>query len=321
MRICVTGGAGFIGSEIVKQLIELNHEVIVVDLLTYAGDLNNLKDILGRYHFYQTDIRDKASLENVFEKEQVDLVIHAAAETHVDNSIRDPEIFIESNITGTFNLLEIARKKSIKFLQVSTDEVYGSRISGAFGEDDILNPSSPYSASKASAEMLVMSYVSTFNLNALIVRCSNNYGPRQFPEKLIPTIISRLISNKNVPIYGNGLNIREWIHVSDSARAIIEVALNGKQAEIYNISSSDFRSNLEVTKHILAILEFPESRIEFVPDRLGHDFRYAINSTKVRQELSWAPVIEFEKGIQATVNWYLKNLEFLSKKGSAHDKN
>jgi dTDP-glucose 4,6-dehydratase len=321
MRICVTGGAGFIGSEIVKQLIELNHEVIVVDLLTYAGDLNNLKDILGRYDFYQTDIRDKVSLENVFEKEQVDLVIHAAAETHVDNSIRNPEIFIESNITGTFNLLEIARKKSIKFLQVSTDEVYGSRISGAFSEDDILNPSSPYSASKASAEMLVMSYVSTFNLNALIVRCSNNYGPRQFPEKLIPTIISRLISNKTVPIYGNGLNIREWIHVSDSARAIIEVALNGKQAEIYNISSSDFRSNLEVTKYILAILEFPESRIEFVPDRLGHDFRYAINSTKVRQELSWAPVIEFEKGIQATVNWYMKNLEFLSKKGSSHDKN
>jgi dTDP-glucose 4,6-dehydratase len=166
--------------------------------------------------------------------------------------------------------------------------------------------------------MLVMSYVSTFNLNALIVRCSNNYGPRQFPEKLIPTIISRLISNKTVPIYGNGLNIREWIHVSDSARAIIEVALNGQQAEIYNISSSDFRSNLEVTKYILAILEFPESRIEFVPDRLGHDFRYAIDSSKIRHELSWSPVIDFEQGIESTVNWYRQNLDFLSKTGPSH---
>jgi len=318
MKICVTGGAGFIGSEIVKQLIELNHQVNVIDLLTYAGDLNNLKDEFGKYKFSQIDIRDMTKLRDYFLVEDIDLIINCAAETHVDNSITNPEVFIQTNVVGVFNLLEIAKQNSIKFIQVSTDEVYGSRITGAFDEDDILNPSSPYSASKASAEMLVMSYVSTFNLNALIVRCSNNYGPRQFPEKLIPTIISRLISNKTVPIYGNGLNIREWIHVSDSARAIIEVALNGQQAEIYNISSSDFRSNLEVTKYILAILEFPESRIEFVPDRLGHDFRYAIDSSKIRHELSWSPVIDFEQGIESTVNWYRQNLDFLSKTGPSH---
>lgn len=320
MKICVTGGAGFIGSEIVKQLIDLNHDVIVIDSLTYAGDLNNLREVSNRYDFYQTDIKDKIKLGEVFEKEQIDLVIHCAAETHVDNSITNPEIFLQSNILGTFNLLELVRQTSIKFIQVSTDEVYGSRTSGEFGELDLLSPSSPYSASKASAEMLVMSYVSTFNLSALIVRCSNNYGPRQFPEKLIPTIISRLNSNKNVPIYGDGSNIREWIHVSDSARAIIEVALKGRQGEIYNISSSDFRSNLEVTKKIVAILGFPESKIEFVPDRPGHDFRYAIDSSKIRSELSWAPIIDFEEGINSTVNWYKQNLNFLSKKGPSHAK-
>lgn len=321
MKICVTGGAGFIGSEIVEQLISLNHEVVVIDSLTYAGDLSNLSDVAGRYDFYQTDIRNKINLEKVFGKEQIELVIHCAAETHVDNSITNPEIFVQSNILGTFNLLELAKQNLIEFIHVSTDEVYGSRLSGEFNEEDLLSPSSPYSASKASAEMLVMSYVSTFNLSARIVRCSNNYGPRQFPEKLIPTIISRLFSDRTVPIYGDGSNIREWIHVSDSARAIIQVALKGRQGEIYNISSSDFRSNLEVTKKILSILGFPETRIEFVSDRPGHDFRYAIDSSKIRNELSWEPVIKFEEGINSTVNWYKQNLNFLCKKGPSHAKN
>jgi dTDP-glucose 4,6-dehydratase len=318
MRICVTGGAGFIGSEIVKQLIGLEHEVIVVDLLTYAGDLSNLQEVAEKYVFSQADINDISQLEQVFGKKEIDLVINCAAETHVDNSIKNPSPFIQTNILGVHNLLEIARRKSIKFLQVSTDEVYGSKASGAFNEKDILSPSSPYSASKASAEMLVMSYVSTYKLDALIVRCSNNYGPRQFPEKLIPTIIAKLLKHENIPIYGNGLNVREWIHVSDSARAIIEVGFRGRNAEIYNISSSDFRTNLEVSRFILSIMGLPESRIEFVADRPGHDFRYAIESTKIMNELSWAPVINFEDGIRSTVDWYVQNKDFLAKKGPLH---
>ncbi len=318
MRICVTGGAGFIGSEIVKQLIGLKHEVIVVDLLTYAGDLSNLQEVAEKYVFSQADINDISQLEQVFGKKEIDLVINCAAETHVDNSIKNPSPFIQTNILGVHDLLEIARRKSIKFLQVSTDEVYGSKASGAFNEKDILSPSSPYSASKASAEMLVMSYVSTYKLDALIVRCSNNYGPRQFPEKLIPTIIAKLLKQENIPIYGNGLNVREWIHVSDSARAIIEVGFRGRNAEIYNISSSDFRTNLEVSRFILSIMGLPESRIEFVADRPGHDFRYAIESTKIMNELSWAPVINFEDGIRSTVDWYVQNKDFLAKKGPLH---
>ena len=318
MRICVTGGAGFIGSEIVKQLIGLEHEVIVVDLLTYAGDLSNLQEVAEKYVFFQTDINDMSQLEQVFGKNEIDLVINCAAETHVDNSIKNPSPFIQTNILGVHNLLEIARRKSIKFLQVSTDEVYGSKASGAFNEEDILSPSSPYSASKASAEMLVMSYVSTYKLDALIVRCSNNYGPRQFPEKLIPTIIAKLLKHEKIPIYGNGLNVREWIHVSDSARAIIEVGFRGQNAEIYNISSSDFRTNLEVTRFILSVMGLPESRIEFVADRPGHDFRYAIDSTKIMNELSWVPVMNFEEGIRSTVDWYIQNASILAKKGPSH---
>jgi dTDP-glucose 4,6-dehydratase len=319
MRICVTGGAGFIGSEIVKQLLELGHEVIVLDLLTYAGDLNNLQEVEGRYIFFQTDIKDLSNLEQVFDGNKIDLIINCAAETHVDNSIKNPGIFIQTNVLGVYNLLEISRLKSIKFLQVSTDEVYGSRTSGAFSEEDVLRPSSPYSASKAAAEMLVMSYVSTYKLDALVVRCSNNYGPRQFPEKLIPTIITKSLSNVSIPIYGNGLNIREWIHVSDSARAIIEVGFRGLTAEIYNISSSDFRNNLEVTRLILSVMGLPETRIEFVTDRPGHDFRYAIDSTKITNELSWAPVVKFEEGIRSTVDWYTRNSGFLTKKGPSHE--
>jgi dTDP-glucose 4,6-dehydratase len=318
MLICVTGGAGFIGSEIVRQLVHLKHQVVVLDSLTYAGDLANLEGVLNQVKFSLTDINNKKDLQDSLQDLGINLIINCAAETHVDNSIKNPSAFIRTNILGVHNLLEFARRESIKFLQVSTDEVYGSRVSGAFSEEDILSPSSPYSASKASAEMLVMSYVSTYKLDALIVRCSNNYGPRQFPEKLIPTIIAKLLNDENIPIYGNGLNVREWIHVSDSARAIIEVGFRGRNSEIYNISTSDFRTNLEVTRFILSIMGLPESRIEFVADRPGHDFRYAIDSTKIMNEISWAPVISFEEGIRSTVDWYIQNASFLAKKGPSH---
>jgi len=318
MNICVTGGAGFIGSEIVRQLVASKHKVLVIDSLTYAGDLFNLSEVRGKIEFYQVDINSKSEIQGVFESVKVDLIINCAAETHVDNSINDPGIFFQTNIFGTYHLLEIARKQSIKFLQVSTDEVYGSTNEGEFSEDSILNPSSPYSASKASAEMLVTSYISTYGSNALIVRCSNNYGPHQFPEKLIPVFISKLISGQKVPLYGNGANIREWIHVSDSAKGIIDVALRGQRGDIFNISSSDFRSNIEVTKLLLGILNKPEEQIEYVADRPGHDFRYAIDSSKIRHTMSWQPLVEFEKGLRATVEWYLANPNFLTKKGPAH---
>ena len=318
MNICVTGGAGFIGSEIVRQLVAAQHEVLVIDSLTYAGDLFNLMEVRGKIQFFQVDINDKQEIKEVFNSVKVDLIINCAAETHVDNSISDPGIFFQTNILGTYNLLEIARTHSIKFLQVSTDEVYGSKVEGEFSEDSILNPSSPYSASKASAEMLVNSYISTYNSNALIVRCSNNYGPHQFPEKLIPVFLSKLISGGKVPLYGNGANIREWIHVSDSAKGIIDVALQGKRGDIFNISSSDFRSNIEVTKLLLSILGKTEEQIEYVADRPGHDFRYAIDSSKIRRILSWQPLIRFDEGLRSTVEWYLANPNFLTKKGPVH---
>ena len=314
MNIVVTGGAGFIGSEMVRQLASTPNRIIVIDSLTYAGNKNSLSSVIEKIQFEKIDIRDKKAVKEYFASSKVDSVINFAAETHVDNSIAAPEIFLETNILGTFNLLEAAREHKFRFLQVSTDEVYGSILQGEYREDDKLDPSSPYSASKASAELLVQSYVKTYSVEALGVRCSNNYGFYQNREKLIPAFIEKLSTGKKVPVYGTGNNVREWIHVSDSVAGIKKVLDKGKVGEFYNISSQDFRTNLEVTRKIIHFLKKDESSIEYVEDRWGHDFRYAIDSSKIRDELGWHPLIDFESGLNQTIKWYLDNQEYLHEK-------
>lgn len=314
MKVAVTGGAGFIGSEMTRQLVSQGHEVLVIDSLTYAGNMSNLDSVRAGIEFVRADIRNVKEIQEIFSARKIDAIVNFAAETHVDNSIRQPGVFIETNILGTFNLLEEARKYNIRFLQVSTDEVYGSITQGSFSENDKLDPSSPYSASKASAEFLLQSYVKTYNTEGLIVRCSNNYGPFQHPEKLIPHFISRLSVGSKVPVYGDGKNIREWIHVSDSVRGIITVMNNGKSEEIYNISSGEFYSNIQVAHLILRSMGYDESMIEYVADRPGHDFRYAVNSAKMLAELGWKSSIDFESGLASTINWYQENPSFLNRK-------
>ena len=307
MKIVITGGAGFIGSEMVRQLARTSDQVTVIDSLTYAGNQDSISVVADRVKFEKIDIRDKNAIKGFFANSKIDSVVNFAAETHVDNSITAPEIFLETNILGTFNLLEAAREHKFRFLQVSTDEVYGSISKGEFRECDKLAPSSPYSASKASAEMLLQAYVTTYSVEALGVRCSNNYGYYQNREKLIPAFIQRMINGQKLPVYGTGKNVREWIHVSDSVAGIIRVLNGGKVGEFYNISSHDFRENIEVTRKIIEFFQGDESCIEYVEDRLGHDFRYSIDSSKIRSELGWAPLVEFETGLKETIQWYLDN--------------
>ena len=314
MKIVVTGGAGFIGSEMVRQLSQSENQLVVIDSLTYAGNLDSISPVLDKVGFEKIDIRDNSAIKDYFANSSVDCVVNFAAETHVDNSIASPEIFLETNILGTFNLLEAARKYKFRFLQVSTDEVYGSIREGEFKESDKLDPSSPYSASKASAELLLQAYVTTYSVEALGVRCSNNYGYYQNREKLIPAFIDRMIRGEKLPVYGTGKNVREWIHVSDSVAGIIKVLNAGKVGEFYNISSQDFQENIEVTRKIIKYFKGDESCIEYVEDRLGHDFRYAIDSSKIRAELDWAPLVRFEEGLAVTIRWYLDNPDFLHEK-------
>ncbi len=311
MNIVITGGAGFIGSEMVRQLSSTPSKIIVVDSLTYAGNIKSISNVLNKVQFEKIDIRDKSSLKAFFANSNVDAVVNFAAETHVDNSIASPGIFLETNILGTFNLLEAAREHRFRFLQVSTDEVYGSIHEGEFKESDKLDPSSPYSASKASAELLLQAYVTTYSVEALGVRCSNNYGYYQNREKLIPAFIERMIRGQKLPVYGTGKNVREWIHVSDSVSGIRKVLEKGSVGKFYNISSQDFRTNLEVTRKIIDFFECDESAIEYVEDRLGHDFRYAIDSSKIRTELGWEPLVDFELGLTQTIQWYLDNRDYL----------
>lgn len=309
MKILITGGAGFIGSEFVTQISrQENIQTTVVDCLTYAGDNRNLASVSEKVNFQQIDIRDKRALKSIFKENKFDWVVNFAAESHVDNSISGASIFLETNIYGTLNLLELSRDYEVeKFLQVSTDEVYGSISEGFATEKFPFNPSSPYSASKASAEHFVQAFQETFKLPTLIVRCSNNYGPRQYPEKLIPFFIKKLIANEPVPVYGNGKNIREWMHVSDCARGILRVLESGKIGEAYNISSGEFRENIEIAYALVDILGKDPKLVEFVSDRKGHDFRYAIDSSKIRDYLGWRPEINLETGLASTVEWYVSN--------------
>jgi dTDP-glucose 4,6-dehydratase len=298
----------------VRQLSQSENQLVVIDSLTYAGNLDSISPVLDKVGFEKIDIRDSSAIKDYFANSSVDCVVNFAAETHVDNSIASPEIFLETNILGTFNLLEAARKYKFRFLQVSTDEVYGSIREGEFKESDKLDPSSPYSASKASAELLLQAYVTTYSVEALGVRCSNNYGYYQNREKLIPAFIDRMIRGEKLPVYGTGKNVREWIHVSDSVAGVIKVLNAGKVGEFYNISSHDFQENIEVTRKIIEFFNGDESCIDYVEDRLGHDFRYAIDSSKIRAELDWVPLIRFEEGLVETIQWYLDNPDFLQEK-------
>lgn len=315
-KILVTGGAGFIGSNFLKYMVDKypDYQFINLDSLTYCGNLENLKDIEDKnnYSFVKGDIRDIKLVSNIVS--DCDYLINFAAESHVDRSIEDPEIFIKSNILGTQVLLDAAKKYKIKkYIQISTDEVYGSLPEeGYFKETTPLQPNSPYSASKASADLMVRAYYKTFNLPINITRCSNNYGPYQFPEKLIPLMISNALEDKSLPVYGDGKNIRDWLHVYDHCTAIDLVLHKGKNGEVYNIGGNNEKTNIDIVKLILNELNKPESLIQFVKDRLGHDRRYAIDSSKIQKELNWKPKYTFEKGIIETINWYLDNRKWIN---------
>ena len=310
-HILVTGGCGFIGSNFVRHLLSSSpHRILNLDKLTYAGNLENLRDLDGheRYDFVRGDIAEKADLDRVFDR-GIDAVINFAAESHVDRSIIDPDAFVQTNIYGAYCLLEQARKRGIRrFLQVSTDEVYGSLgETGKFTEETRLAPNSPYSASKASADLLAMSYHKTFGLPVLITRCSNNYGPYQFPEKLIPLLISNASECLDLPIYGSGLNIRDWIHVKDHCAALALVLEKGVPGNVYNVGAENEKTNMEIVELILGIMKKPHSLIKYVKDRPGHDQRYAIDNTKIRQDLGFKVTIPFETGMEETVKWYVEN--------------
>lgn len=310
--ILVTGGAGFIGSNYIKYLIgNTNYRVINLDSLTYAGNLANLSEISGsgKYFFVHGQIQDYELVKGICQQYHIDCIVNFAAETHVDRSIQSASPFIQTNIVGTQNLLEVARELRInKFIQVSTDEVYGSLPeTGKFTENTPLAPNSPYSASKASADLLVRSYYQTFGINTVITRCSNNYGPYQFPEKLIPLMILNAMENKPLPVYGDGLNVRDWIYVQDHCRAVYLAMESGKPGEVYNIGGSCEMTNIEIVETILKLLGKPKDLIKFVKDRPGHDRRYAIDASKITGELGWLPETDFDSGIQMTVEWYLNN--------------
>lgn len=317
MKLLVTGGAGFIGSNFVLYMLRdhPNYEIVNVDALTYAGNLENLQSIESnpRHTFIQADIADVQQMEDIF-AQGIDVVVNFAAESHVDRSILAPDVFVRTNVMGTQVLLDAAKKYKItKFVQVSTDEVYGSLgPTGLFTEETPLTPNSPYSASKAGGDLLVRAYHETFGLPVNITRCSNNYGPFQFPEKLIPLIISRALKDETVPVYGDGLNIRDWLYVEDHCRAIDLVIHQGKSGEVYNIGGNNERTNIHIVETVLQQLGKPTTLIQYVQDRLGHDRRYGIDPTKLQTELGWKPVHNFETGIQETIQWYLNHQEWMA---------
>lgn len=319
MTIIVTGGAGFIGSNFIFYQLK-NHpddRIVCLDKLTYAGNLETLKSVMDNenFRFVKADIADKQAVEALFEEEKPDIVVNFAAESHVDRSIEDPSIFLKTNILGTQVLMDACRKFEVKrYHQVSTDEVYGDlpldRPDLFFTEETPIHTSSPYSSSKAGADLLVLAYYRTFGLPVTITRCSNNYGPYHFPEKLIPLIISRALADESLPVYGKGENIRDWLYVEDHCAAIDLVIRKGRVGEVYNIGGHNEKTNLEVVKTILKQLGKPESLITFVTDRPGHDMRYAIDPAKIHRELGWLPQTKFDDGIKKTIDWYLDNKQW-----------
>ena len=324
MTILVTGGAGFIGANFVKYMLIKypDYKIICLDALTYAGNLENLADVIDnpQFKFIKGDIVSRKDVFDLFEQDKPDMVVNFAAESHVDRSIDNPGIFLETNIIGTQVLMDACRKYGIKrFHQISTDEVYGDlpldRPDLLFTEETPINPSSPYSASKASADLLVLAYHRTFKLPVTISRCSNNYGPYHFPEKLIPLMITRALADRPLPVYGNGENVRDWLYVEDHCSAVDLIIHKGREGEVYNIGGHNERSNLEIVKAILKELNKPESLITFVTDRPGHDMRYAIDPTKIYNELGWLPKTKFDDGIKQTIEWYLENRPWWEKVG------
>ncbi len=331
MKIAITGGAGFIGSNVVRQALRNKYNVLNIDALTYAGNIANLKNLENKdYHkFTKTNILNFKKVLFILENFKPNYLMHLAASSHVDNSIIGPKEFIKTNIEGTFTLLEAIRElikksklpKNFKFHYISTDEVYGSLDKyGSFEEDDKLNPLNPYSATKASAQHLVKSWGNTYDIPYIISNCSNNYGPYQHPEKLIPKTIINALNKRNIPVYGNGKNIRDWLHVSDHAECLLHIASKGKVSEIYNIGANNEYSNIFIVKKICKILDKkikPKKSflnlLKFVKDRPGHDFRYSINPTKINHELLWYPKISFNDGLLSTINWYAENKKWWKK--------
>ncbi len=316
--LLVTGGAGFIGSCFIKFILQKHPDwmIINLDALEYAGNPDNLREVENapNYRFLHGNICNRLLVRDLMQ--ECDYVVNFAAQTHVDRSIISPDAFVETNIKGTFNLLDAALKAGGKrFIQISTDEVYGSISNGFFTETSPLLPNSPYSASKASADLLALSFFKTYGLPVSVTRCSNNYGPNQYPEKLIPFFIMRIMNDKSIPLYGDGLNVRDWLYVYDHCSAIEKVLLNGRAGEVYNIGGHCEKTNIEIARIILDYFGLGEERIEYVEDRLGHDRRYAIDNTKICSELGWEPLVNFEDGIKDTIGWYVNNKDWLISAG------
>lgn len=309
--LLVSGGAGFIGSEFIRLAVNNGYRIIVVDKLTYAGCLSRLEQVKESIKFYKTDICSPKGIQNVFEAEAPEAVVNFAAETHVDSSIENSSPFIDSNVKGVQVILESARRAGVKrFLHVSTDEVYGEIEDGSFAEENRLNPGNPYAASKAAADFLISSYVRTYSFPAIILRPCNNYGPGQYREKLIPLTVIKVLKNEKIPVYGSGLNVREWIYVSDCARAVLAALENGRDGEIYNVGSGQEKKNIDTVRLILNLMGCSEGMIEFVSDRPGHDFRYSMDSEKIHHEIGWRAETLFVAGLKKTVDWYRKNYIF-----------
>jgi dTDP-glucose 4,6-dehydratase len=312
--LLVTGGAGFIGSNFIHYMLKkyTEYKVINLDKLTYAGNLENLKDIENNpnYNFIRGDIADRKIVDEIFDSRRIDAVINFAAESHVDRSIEDPGVFIQTDVYGTYVLLEAIRKYDGLFFQISTDEVYGSIENGSFKEGDPLKPNSPYSASKAGAEMIARAFYKTYGTPVIVTRTSNNFGPYQYPEKIIPLFVTNLIDGMKVPLYGDGMNVRDWIYVEDNCNALDRVLHGGKIGQIYNIGAGNEKPNIWITKKIIEILGKPEDMIEPVEDRLGHDRRYSVNCSKIKKELGWKVSYNFEEALEKTVSWYVNNEEW-----------